>query len=218
MNVFARILTVAVLLALSACIEIKDFGAYWSSATLDPALAGSWQSLATDPTNKAYGKTYGTTVVDGSYEVAVPDTASGKILHWRFRSLQAGANQLLLNHFDGSTAGGMVMRYEVVTEGDSTILKLYAVEAEPFRQLVINHYSEIEKITKAAAASRGDPTSVENAQKMFKGVKDGENEHVMVVNGNMVLKQLDDATFSLLTTIPADSRYWKLFDQYKKIN
>lgn len=183
-----RTFALVALLALSACVDVKDFGAYWAKGTLDAELAGRWKVLAVDngDKNPHIGKIYEAIAKDGSYEVAVTDEDKGTTAIWHYRTLKAGPYQYLLNNLDGKTKGGLLTRYEVTHSLFSgTKLKVYYIETGALAKFIA------ERQLKAHSFKRTE-------------------------FGGLTISKLDDAVFEVLSAIPADTHYWKLSEQYEK--
>ena len=48
-SVYLRILVVLLLIPLTSCVPVEDFGLYWDRTTLDPRLSGKWKMIAASP-------------------------------------------------------------------------------------------------------------------------------------------------------------------------
>jgi len=69
-----RLSLVLLLLPLTSCIPVDDFGAYWARTSLDPQLKGKWKMIAASPEQtKEHGYGIGNVVEvrerDGSFEL-----------------------------------------------------------------------------------------------------------------------------------------------------
>ena len=104
-------LFLSLLLLLTACITVKSFGVYWDSGTLDPALAGNWNS---------------TRAANGGSDVEF--TADGNIYRMRFknaedvkvvRTLKVGNSTYLMTKKNEDDAGGTLIAY--VIQGDDMV-------------------------------------------------------------------------------------------------
>jgi hypothetical protein len=109
-----RLLVLAALLPLAACIPVEDFGASWDKATLDRGLAGAWKQVATRPDqDRDHG--YGTgnvirlVVKDNAYEMSVygedgkltdrPQYPIKTLNAGRYRFLAAGPKRGLMSMY-----------------------------------------------------------------------------------------------------------------------
>ena len=99
------ILSVLLLLPLTSCIPVEDFGAYWDRASLDPQLKGKWRRIAASPDQtREHGYPIGDiselVEKDGAFELithrltgAVPDE-HGPL--WPVKTLTTGRHRWLL--------------------------------------------------------------------------------------------------------------------------
>jgi hypothetical protein len=99
-----RFLPILLLLPLTSCIPVDDFGAYWDRMGLDPQLSGKWERIAASPQEtKEHGYPIGdieeVVQKDGAYEVithrstgATPDD-KGPL--WPVRTLITGRRRWL---------------------------------------------------------------------------------------------------------------------------
>ena len=103
-------LFLSVLLLLTGCITVHSFGSYWNVGTIDPALAGTWESAR----------------VSGGSDVTF--TAEGTIYRMRFtntsndqfaRTLKVGDSTYLMTKKKEDDEGGTLIAY--VIQGDDMV-------------------------------------------------------------------------------------------------
>jgi hypothetical protein len=193
-----RFLPVVVILFLSSCIEVKDFGAYWDKGFLDPALAGSWKKIgipgqALDDTPGAdtlrftkegliYSLQY-INPVDKTLAVdVVAQMEKDNESSWAVRTLKIGNHVYFMRRPKEGKPDGNLERYEI--KGD--ILQEY-----------MNGDSAIDLVT----------TKYPTAKNIKKNIGEGRY---------LVVQTFDDEVFQILSEI-SDPSYWYLVNQYRKI-
>ena len=101
-----RLLLVPLLLPLTSCIPVDDFGSYWDRTSLDPQLRGKWKRIAASPDQtREHGYPIGDiselVEKDGAFEL-INDQSSRPILDaenrpvWPVKTLTTGHHRWLV--------------------------------------------------------------------------------------------------------------------------
>lgn len=173
-------------LLLSACIDVEDFGDAWSKGTIDPALAGKWEKVATPDMPRGDIYRYNVTVKDGVYVITAYEGEIEKTdepIQSKF--LTAGPYNFFMS---GPPPKGSLYRYKIA----DGVFQLYDLDTTAARQFVAEKYPAAQSIDTRSGGS------------VF-----GEIAFFSV-------KTLDKEALKILAEIPDNENYWKLDSAYKK--
>jgi hypothetical protein len=99
----------SVLLLLAGCIAVKNYGVYWGTGTLDPALAGTWASTRAE--NGGSSVTF-TAEDDNMYRMHFANGGNDKFV----RTLKVADSTYLMTKLNPEDEGGTLIAY--VIEGE----------------------------------------------------------------------------------------------------
>lgn len=102
-------LFLSVFLLLAGCITVKNFGAYWAKGTLDPALAGTWNS--TRAANGGSSVTF-SAEDDNVYRMHFTNGGEDKFV----RSLKVADSTYLMTKQKPDDEGGTLIAYVIQGE------------------------------------------------------------------------------------------------------
>jgi hypothetical protein len=185
----ALILCCALLLA--SCIDVDDYGDYWSKMTVDPALAGRWVKMSEIEDDKTTGREFTFTAKDDAYEVqSYKDGAAdedGPL--YPVKTLDAGPYKFLAS----GPEKGKIVRY-VVKGNMSTWYVLRGSAAWAF---IRKNYPDQHSFY------RGDPENPNNPN--------------VAPDEPVSIKQFNDETFAILSAMPDGELYWDPDTRLKKM-
>jgi hypothetical protein len=195
-----RLLPVVVLLLLSSCTPVDDFGAYWDKGFVDPALEGTWKKIgipgqdlnATPGADRLLftkdGPSYSWQAINPLDSTLSDDAAAQRRkdndARLALRTLKIGNHLFFAARGPQGNRGGMLNRYEV--QGDLLL--------EDF----INNGTAVDFL------EAKHPT----ARNIHKNKAEGRY---------VVIETFDDEVFQILSEISDDAAYWDLQCQYRKV-
>ncbi len=131
-------LFVCLLLLLTACITVKNYGGFWDTAKLDPALEGEWKS--TRATGNGANVTF--TPDDRNYRMQFSTRPDYQLV----RTLTVGESTYLMTKRNESDEGGTLMPY--VIQGQT--LALFAPNRDKQKDFLKRYPNIPFKITKTS--------------------------------------------------------------------
>jgi hypothetical protein len=196
-----RLFSVVVLVLLSSCTTVEDFGAYWDQGYVDPALEGVWKKvgvkgrpLASTPGPEQLrfrreGESYSVQVtnpIDTTLpeEIAAQREKDGAAIV-PGRTIRIGPRVFFMVRGDLGQLNGLLQPYEI--KGD--VLQEYILDGDRAANFVETKYPTAKNIRSNS----------------------GEGRYV-------VIKTFDDEVFRILAEMAADPAYWTLVCQYKKVS
>lgn len=194
-----RLIRVVVLVLLSSCTTVEDFGPYWDAGYLDPALEGSWKKIGIPgrPVNstpgpeqllfRREGESYSVQVTN-PIDTTLPEEVAARqekdnAAMFPGRTLRIGQRVFFMVRGDLGQLNGFLQPYEI--KGD--VLQEYILHGDRAIDLLEKKYPAAKNI----APNRGEGRYI-------------------------VIKTFDDEVFRILAEMSADPAYWTLVCQYKK--
>jgi len=176
-----------ILLMLSSCITVEDFGSYWSKGTVDTALLGTWGEWNPEHKNNILpvtitnnGSALRIVFLDGNGAIRKDqDSGAG-------RTLKAGNYTFLMTTAevaiqDGQHVKGLLYRYKV--EGDK--IHVYSLYSDPMVEFLKRNYPKEENFI----AKLGSPDCKHKCS-------------------DVSIKTLDAGVYKILSEIPDTPEFW----------
>ena len=195
-----RLLPALVLLMLSSCTPVDDFGAYWDKGFVDPALEGTWKKIgrpgqdlnATPGADQLLfakdGQSYSWQAINPLDSTLSDDVAAQRRkdndARWALRTLKIGNHVFFAIRGPEGNRSGMMIRYQV--QGDLLL------------EDVIDNGAAVDFL------EAKHPT----ARNIHKNKAEGRY---------VVIETFDDEAFQILSEISDDAAYWELDCQYRKV-
>jgi hypothetical protein len=194
-------LPLVVVLLLASCTPVADFGAYWDTGFVDPAIEGTWKKIGIpgEALNSIPGADQLLFVKDGqSYSFQAinplddPALSAENVAQRRkdndarspVRTLKIGSHLFFM------------MRNPVGTQGT---MERYEIKGDLLLEYHVNNEAALDFLEAKHPTAR-------NIAKNF-----GEGRYV-------VIKTFDDEVFRILSEIADDPDYWYLSCQYRKVS
>jgi hypothetical protein len=179
------------LLLLTACIDVDDYGDYWSKTMIDPSLQGRWAKVSEENETKLTGQEWTFTLKDDAY--SVQSFKDGKKADedplYPVKSMQIGNYTFLAS----GPERGTIVRYNIV--GDTATI--YVANPSLAWDFIAKQFPD------QLGIYRDDPDPADSAE-------DNRDRPLRV-------KEFDDDVAKVLAAIPNNGTYWEIDTELKKV-
>jgi len=179
------------LFLLTACIDVDDYGDYWSKTMIDPAIAGRWAKVSEENESKLTGQEWELTLKDNAY--SAQSYKDGKKTDedplYPVKSMQIGNYTFLAT----GPERGTIVRYNIV--GDTA--SIYVANPTMAWDFISRQFPDQSEIY------RDDPDPADSAE-------DNRDRPLHI-------KEFDDDVAKVLAAIPNNGMYWEIDAELKKV-
>jgi hypothetical protein len=179
-----KLFAACLLLLLTSCLEVENYGDYWDKGSIDPSLSGKWLKISETDEVTPTGQSFIFTPKDGSYQVQTfshgkPADDDGPI--YPVRTITVGPYKFLAK---GPDQGSMV-RYTV--EGNAVVFyELNSKKAWAFFQ-----------------------KNYPGQEEFYKGDPDDSPEEMDESDDPMKLDTLNSQAAKMISALPDNESIWE---------
>jgi hypothetical protein len=194
-----KLLVFCAVALLAACINVDDFGDYWDKTTVDPALAGRWQTKSETDQNEAADQHWVFALRDNAYEVQTSIRGQtdddGPI--YPVKTLTVGPYLFLAN----GPSQGTIVRYKM---GNNSVT-FYVLNPKPAWAFIQANYPNQQNIYRDSDEGdddqEGDIVDDESEKNAPDAAADADEAPLRI-------KVFDDQVYQILSKIPDTGVYW----------